>query len=191
MGRGYISNYFFKLVTCITLVLNLHYFKAKLPPCCSHTLFSQARFCFCTQLENNLWQVYETISSRFSSWNILFISFSITFSTFLTGGWVRAPGSFIYPLRNNDGLAPFKSTPKDEGNQYAIRRSSGYGPTFGGGHDLYIASDAGSNTKSSTAYFGSTYNLPHGYTHGETNTGSLFGGSYYFTPSEVEVLYLN
>ena len=118
----------------------------------------------------------------------LFIS--ITFSTFLTDVWVRAPGSFIYSLRNNDGLAPFKSTLKDEGDQRAILSYTGYGPTFGRGHDLHIASDARSIIHSYTR-FGYTYNLPHGYTYGETNTGSLLGGSYYFTPSEVEVLYLN
>ena len=119
-----------------------------------------------------------------------YLFISITFLTFLADDYESAPGSFIYSLRNNDGLAPFKSTLKYEGDQYAIRRSSGYGPTFGGGFDLCIASDAGSNTGSYTN-FGHTYNLPHGYTYAETNTRSLLGGSFYFTPSEVEVLYLN
>ena len=115
---------------------------------------------------------------------------SIEFFTFSADYWVRARGSFVYSLRNNDGLSPFKSTLKDENDQDEIHRHSGHGPTFGRGHDLYIASDAGSNTKSYTN-FGRTYNLPHGYIYGETNTKSLLGGSCYFTPSEVEVLYLN
>ena len=110
-------------------------------------------------------------------------------SRFRTDVWVRAPGSFIYSLRNNDGLAPFKSTLKDESDQYAIR-SSGKGLIFGRGHDLHIASDAGSNDYSHTN-FGGTYNLPHGYTYAETNTQSLLGGSNWFTPSELEALYLN
>ena len=111
--------------------------------------------------------------------------------TFLTDGWASAPGSFMYSLRNNDGLAPFKSTLKDESDPHAICRYSGHGLTFGGRHhDLHIHSGAGSNTKSYTD-FGYTYNLPHGYTYRETNTRSLLGGSYYFTPSEVEVLQLN
>ena len=96
----------------------------------------------------------------------------------------------MYSLRNNDGLAPFKSTLKDETYQQAIYRDSGRGPIFGWGYDLYIASDAGSNTYSYTN-FGYTYNLPHGYTYKETNRKSLLGGSLLFTPSEVEVLYLN
>ena len=112
------------------------------------------------------------------------------FITFLTDGYVRAPGSFVYALRNNDGLLPFKFTLKDENDQNAINRCSGCGPIFGGGYDLYIASQAGSNTYSYTN-FGRTYNLQHGYTSGETNTHSLLSGRYKFTPSEVEVLYLN
>ena len=96
----------------------------------------------------------------------------------------------MYSLRNNDGIASFKSTLRDENNQYAIDRLSDYGPTFGNGLDLYIANNAGSNTNSYTR-FGSSYNLPSGYTYRQPNTSSLLGGSFYFTPSEVEVLYLN
>ena len=33
----------------------------------ARSLVSQVRFCFCAQLANNLWQVFETIGSRFSS----------------------------------------------------------------------------------------------------------------------------
>ena len=95
----------------------------------------------------------------------------------------------MYSLRNNDGIASFKSTLENENDAYAIYRDSSYGPTFGGG-DLYIADNAGSNTNSYT-YFGYSYNLPLGYTYGQINTESLLGGSYKFTPSEVEVLYLN
>ena len=108
--------------------------------------------------------------------------------SFLTGSHASAPGSFIYSLRNNDDIASFKSTLKDENTQYAIHR--GYGPTFGGGYDLYVANNAGSNTES-YSNFGHQYNLPPGYTYDQTNTLSLLGGSYSFNPSEVEVLYLN
>ena len=96
----------------------------------------------------------------------------------------------MYSLRNNDGLAPFKSKLKDENDQRAIGRVSGWGPIFGAGRDLRIVNRAGKNTDSRTN-FGRSYKLPRGYTHGETNTKSLLGGSYHFTPSEVEVLYLN
>ena len=96
----------------------------------------------------------------------------------------------MYSLRNNDDIASFKSTLKNENDAYAISRHSRYGPIFGGGADLLIANNAGSLSYSYTD-FGWSYNLPLGYTFGQTNTLSLLGGSHYFTPSEVEVLYLN
>ena len=108
----------------------------------------------------------------------------------MTDGYASAPGSFIYSLRNNDGNASFKSTLKNENDTVAIQRRKGYGPTFGKGMDLHIASNAESNTYSRTN-FGYTYNLPPGYTYRQTNTRSLLAGSPNFTQSEVEVLYLN
>ena len=109
---------------------------------------------------------------------------------FLTDYYASAPGSFMYSLRNNDDIASFKSTLRDENDTKAIYRFSSYGPVFGRGSDLVIANNAGSNNNSYT-YFGYSYNLPLGYTLDHTNTRSLLGGSLYFTPSEVEVLYLN
>ena len=109
---------------------------------------------------------------------------------FLTDGYASAPGSFMYSLRNNDDIASFKSTLKNENDAYAIYRHSSYGPRFGRGNDLRIAINAGSLSYSFTD-FGSSYNLPLGYTYDQTNTRSLLAGSYRFTPSEVEVLYLN
>ena len=94
----------------------------------------------------------------------------------------------MYSLRNNDDIAPFKSTLQNENDRRAIYRVDRYAPRFS--VDMYIGYNAGSNTDSHTN-FGFTYNLPLGYTFGETNTRSLLGGSYHFTPSEVEVLYLN
>ena len=109
----------------------------------------------------------------------------------LTGyGYTSASGSFMFSLRNRDNLAPFKAPLNNQNDVEAICHYSEYGPTFGGSHDLYIASDASSNTNSYT-YFGYNYQAPSGYTHGQTKTQSLLAGSYHFTPSEVEVLYLN
>jgi hypothetical protein len=109
---------------------------------------------------------------------------------FLTGSYTSAPGSFMFSLRNNDDLAPFKAPLRDENDRRAINRYSGYGPTFGWGGDLYIANNARSNTFSYT-YFGRSYQPPPGYNVGESNTSSLLPGSFQFTPSQIEVLYLN
>ena len=67
---------------------------------------------------------------------------------------------------------------------YAIYRNSGYGPTFGG-HDIYIADNENSNTRSST-YFGHSYSVPSGVQDRKT----ILAGTYNFTPDEVEVFYL-
>ena len=84
----------------------------------------------------------------------------------------------------------FKAPLKDPNDWQAIYRYSGDGPTFGVyRHDLYIADNAGSNADSYTD-FGYTYQAPLGYPYGAANTSSLLAGSKYFTPSEVEVLYL-
>ena len=101
----------------------------------------------------------------------------------LTGGYIAAPGSFLFSLRNNDDLPPFKAPLKSENAQNAIYRASGYGPTFGTGHDLRISSNSFTN-------FGHSYQLPSGYVHGGSKTHSLLAGSYNFKHPQVEVLYL-
>ena len=68
---------------------------------------------------------------------------------------------------------------------YAIYRLSGYGPTFGGGHDIFINDNANSNTNSYT-FFGHSYSLPSGIKDRKT----ILAGTYKFTPDEVEVFYL-
>ena len=108
------------------------------------------------------------------------------FLKFFTGGYSTAPGSFLFGFGHGKS---FKAPLKDSNDRFAIHRYSRYGPTFGYGHDLYIADNAGSNAYSYTN-FGSTYQAPQGYPYGAANTSSLLAGSEYFTPAEVEVLYL-
>lgn len=68
---------------------------------------------------------------------------------------------------------------------HAIYMKTSYGPTFGGGHDIYIADRANSNINSFTN-FGHSYNLPSG----AKNKLTILAGTYHFTPDEVEVFYL-
>ena len=60
-----------------------------------------------------------------------------------------------------------------------------YGPTFGGGHDLYITSDG------LTGYtnLGHAYLPPTGYTYGQNNAKNFLAGTYNFRVSEYEVFY--
>ena len=69
----------------------------------------------------------------------------------------------------------------------AIFRYSSHGPTFGGGHDIYIANNANSNANSYTD-FGeyNDYSVPSGV----QSKFTILAGTHSFSPDEVEVFYL-
>jgi len=98
--------------------------------------------------------------------------------------------SFIFSLVNKLGWAPVKLSPPGQAGSasynYAIYSCSDRGPTFGGGFDIFIASQAASNAQSYT-------NLGHSYGYaanfGSTCTKTFLAGSHNFQPEEVEVFY--
>ena len=92
----------------------------------------------------------------------------------------------MFSLQNKDNLPPFKAPVCQ--NEYAIYSSCGFGPTFGGGHDLNIANNPHVNNQSYTN-FGYSYKPPQGYSYGSEKTRGLLAGSYYFKPNEIEVFY--
>jgi hypothetical protein len=98
----------------------------------------------------------------------------------------QAPGSFIFSFRNKENLSPFKAPLKDENTPDAIFTYNSYGPTFGGGYDIYISNDAASNTNSYTN-FNNYYPVPSGQV---SDTRIILAGTYYFQPSEIEVFYM-
>jgi len=100
-------------------------------------------------------------------------------------GYGHTSNAFIFSLRNKEGLGPFKSMVTDSSE--AIYRHSSYGPTFGRGHDIYIANNANSNTDSYSD-FGqhNDYSVPSGVQDQYT----ILAGTNHFTPEEVEVFYL-
>jgi len=102
------------------------------------------------------------------------------------GSYTDSAHSFIFSFKNKDGLEPFKLHVKKTNN--AIYDNSGYGPTFGAGHDFYIVNNAGSNTNSYTN-LGNSYAEVAGYKYGNSDTRNLLAGSYKFQPQEVEVFY--
>lgn len=63
---------------------------------------------------------------------------------------------------------------------YATYSYYNYGPTFGGGHDIHIADNAGSNYNSYCSC--SSYRSPY-------CDNNIWTGSTYFNPAEVEVYY--
>lgn len=86
------------------------------------------------------------------------------------GSYARAPGSFIFNLSNKQKYELI------EFNTNAIYRHNSYGPTFGGGHDLYLANSCRSNTNSYCNK--SSYNTGNNNLLGNSSTTN-FQVSYY------------
>ena len=93
--------------------------------------------------------------------------------------------SFIFSLRNNENLGPFKSMVIRP--SLAIMRETVSGPTFGRGNDIHIANNANTNTNSYTD-FGEwrLYAVPSEV----RNQYTVLAGSEHFTPDDWEVFYL-
>jgi len=101
-----------------------------------------------------------------------------------SGTWKSDPNAFIFSLTNNDNkLLKMKIHPNQ--HQYAIRCKPEYGPTFGYGHDIYIATNA-NKTMDSCSKLGRTYRHPE-YTHGTEEAQAFLAGSCQFQLDEIEV----
>ena len=99
--------------------------------------------------------------------------------------------AFLFSLVNKPGWAPVKlpQTGRYSSNRaYSVRFRSSYGPTFGGGFDIYISNSASSNSNS-YSNLGHTYSPPSGHSYGSTFAQTFLAGTYYFTPDEVETFY--
>ena len=115
-------------------------------------------------------------------------------SYFLVGsgsGYRYDSNAFLFSLVNKPGWVPVKlpQTGKDSSNRRnSINDQRSYGPTFGGGYDIYISNYASSN-RNSYSNLGWTYSPPSGYSYSSTFAGTFLAGSYSFTPDEVEAFY--
>ena len=98
--------------------------------------------------------------------------------------------AFLFSLVNKPGWAPVKlpQTGTLSYYSYSIYGCSDRGPSFGWGHDIYIA-DYASSSSSSCTTLGYTYSAPSGYSYGNTFTETFLAGTYCFTPDEVETFY--
>ena len=113
---------------------------------------------------------------------------------FLVGsgsGYRYDSNAFLFSLVNKPGWVPVKlpQTGKDSSNRRnSIYDQRSYGPTFGGGYDIYTSNYASSN-RNSYSNLGWTYSPPSGYSYSSTFAGTFLAGSYSFTPDEVEAFY--
>ena len=98
--------------------------------------------------------------------------------------------AFLFSLVNKPGWAPVKlpQTGKYSSRRLSIYCLPGYGPTFGGGHDIYFSNYASSNSYSGTN-LGHTYSPPRGYSYGSTFAKTFLAGTFHFTLDEAETFY--
>jgi hypothetical protein len=68
--------------------------------------------------------------------------------------------------------------------QNSIYCHPSYGPTFGGGHDIYVYDQSNSNSNSYT-------NFPNGYSDSTGKGNVTFTGQLNFTSQEIEVFGFN
>ncbi len=102
------------------------------------------------------------------------------------GSYKSDSNAFLFSLINpskNPIKMPISST------QYAIYAHPSYGPTFGGGHDLYTPDQPNSNQ--GYLNLGHSYKLPNFLTYGSSQAQAYLDGAYNFRVSEIEVFVRN
>ena len=105
-------------------------------------------------------------------------------------GYRSSSTAFLFSLVNKPGWPPVTFRPPGQHStyQFATESCSSYGPTFGAGYDIYIASEASSNTNSYSS-LGATYNPPSDHNLGSEFANSFLAGGRAFQPDEIEVFY--
>ena len=117
---------------------------------------------------------------------MLYSTLLISFIKFKGYNYKNSSSSFLFSLRNKDGLAPFIANIKQGLEQKAIGGYYSFGPIFGGGCDLLICNNP-HHVNQSYSNFGHTYQLPTGYVHGSEQAKNLLAGQYKFLTTEIEV----
>jgi hypothetical protein len=114
---------------------------------------------------------------------------SYIFGAFTQASWDSSnqyksdANAFLFSLTNKDNKPCKMKAYQNIGN--AICCPPGYGPTFGGGHDFHVVSNA-NTIASSYSNLGSTYKHPL-YGNGTNEARIFLAGSYNFQVSEIEV----
>lgn len=110
--------------------------------------------------------------------------FCLLCSLDVSNSYGATSNAFIFSLRNSENLLPFKTVVTITLQAIFKRKSSG--PTFGGGHDLFV--DLNNPKESPLSYS----NLGHSYvpTVAQGKLKTVLAGSAYFVLDEVEVFFL-
>jgi hypothetical protein len=141
----------------------------------SHGFSSQNFHSHCDNKANTLTVIKTTNGNIFGGF---------TQQTWEGSGYKIDNNAFLFGLVNQENN-PIKMKIKS-GGQNAIYCHSGYGPTFGNGHDFYIASNSNLN-QTSYSNLGVSYQQHPTHACGTTQAQSFLAGSYNFQVSEIEV----
>jgi len=118
----------------------------------------------------------ETVSVICSTSNYLFGGYTPASWT-SAGNYTNSPPSFLFTLTNPANVpAKYLNT----NAAYSIHNNGTYGPTFGGGHDLYVANNCAANNSSAT-------NFPHSYGDTTGRGNATFTGAANFQVRDIEV----
>lgn len=121
-------------------------------------------------------ELSQSVSNKFSYFQLI-----ICLIVLDSSGYQYSTNTFIYSLKNYYGYGYFKKD-VNSNYEYATYSYYNYGPTFGGGHDIYVADWAGSNYNS---YF---YCHCYSYTSPYCDC-SMWTGNNNFCPHDLEVYY--
>jgi len=104
-----------------------------------------------------------------------------------SGSYTISMENFLFSFKRagDKKKKPVQCKSNSSNNSYSAYDGSNYGPTFGGGHDLYLCDNCNS-TASSYSNLGYTY-LCDGVTYGQQNAKDFLAGAYNFTVAEYEV----
>jgi len=102
------------------------------------------------------------------------------------GGFINDKNAFLFSLRRGGVSYKDKFTVKNAAN--ALFGNGSYGPIFGSGsgNDILICNQS-NTTMRSDSDFGSSYNLPNGFTYGGNAREFLAGHYNQWTTTEIEV----
>ena len=96
-----------------------------------------------------------------------------------SNSYQMAPTSFLFVLNNSYGDLPTKLSLKTENHSNAMYCNIGFGPTFGGGHDLYIRNNPLSGISSCA--------IGHTFENELGRNGNTFTGTSSFLLKDYEV----
>jgi hypothetical protein len=117
--------------------------------------------------------------------NLNFIFGGFTSSRWSSAGvYITDPNAFIFSLRRSGTSNNYKLMIKSTNSYNAILGSSSYGPTFGGGWDIYIRDL--SNTTTGSYSLLRSYTAPS-YPPGSNSSLFLTGGWQNWLTTEIEV----